>query len=397
MNIVVAGKNNIAVNVTQYILDKYKNVTLYSVHNQNDNGIDGFQRSFKKYCSNNHINLVSLDEIYEIEDLLFLSLEFDKIIKPERFLSKHLFNIHFSKLPKYRGMYTSVFPILNGENESGVTLHLIEQGIDTGDIIDQFVFPLEENETAENLYKKYIENGTSLVIKNLDNLVKNNYLTHTQQINHASYYSRYALNFNDIKIDHNKCAFEIKKQYMSFTFRSYQLPKYQEKNIFGVKITKDKSNTKPGTLINSNDSGFKIATVDYDVILQIDKLDELLNACEHGDFDKISILIESNPLLINEKNEYGWSPIIVAAYNGHLELIKLLIKSGANINDVNYKGTSVLMYAKDYLELNGDPSVINWLIRHGANISHTDFTGKSVTDYVQISGNTHSHQFFICG
>ena len=39
-------------------------------------------------------------------------------------------------------MYTSCLPILFNEKESGVTLHKIDRGIDTGDIIDQITFPI---------------------------------------------------------------------------------------------------------------------------------------------------------------------------------------------------------------------------------------------------------------
>ena len=59
---------------------------------------------------------------------------------PKNFLNARLYNIHFSYLPAYKGMFTSALPIKNGEVDSGVTLHKIESGIDTGDIIDQIKF-----------------------------------------------------------------------------------------------------------------------------------------------------------------------------------------------------------------------------------------------------------------
>ena len=58
-----------------------------------------------------------------------------EIIKTKNFKSNKLFNLHFSLLPSYKGMHTSAFPILNGEKYSGVTIHKIDNGIDTGDII----------------------------------------------------------------------------------------------------------------------------------------------------------------------------------------------------------------------------------------------------------------------
>ena len=40
-------------------------------------------------------------------------------------------------------MFTSALPLINGEKETGVTLHKIDAGIDTGDIIDQIKFQIK--------------------------------------------------------------------------------------------------------------------------------------------------------------------------------------------------------------------------------------------------------------
>lgn len=134
--ICIAGKNNIAVEITKY-LKKKDDIEILAIPNSADNGIDGWQKSFYKFCLENSIPIISLEEAHKIENLIFLSLEFDKIVKPYEFLSDKLFNIHFSLLPKYKGMYTSALPILNNEKETGVTLHKIDTGIDTGEIIAQ--------------------------------------------------------------------------------------------------------------------------------------------------------------------------------------------------------------------------------------------------------------------
>ena len=67
------------------------------------------------------------------------------ILNIDKFFSKELFNFHFSLLPKYRGCHTNFFQIYNGEKISGVTLHKIDNGIDTGPIIDQLKFSINKN------------------------------------------------------------------------------------------------------------------------------------------------------------------------------------------------------------------------------------------------------------
>lgn len=68
-------------------------------------------------------------------------------------------------------MYTSALPILHAEERSGVTLHKIDSGIDTGDILCQKAIMLSPSETAKSLYKKYIQVGTDLVVENIDSIL----------------------------------------------------------------------------------------------------------------------------------------------------------------------------------------------------------------------------------
>ena len=168
--ICIAGKNNIAVTVAEYILKEYKEVTLIACCNATDNGKNGFQRSFKSFCTQHQVPVKKLEELYSISNLIFLSLEYDRIIRPSNFLTEKLYNIHFSYLPAYKGMYTSALPILNSETYTGVTLHKIDVGIDTGDIIAQKKIEILQDFSGQDLYLKYIEEGTKLVIENIENI-----------------------------------------------------------------------------------------------------------------------------------------------------------------------------------------------------------------------------------
>lgn len=127
---------------------------------------------FKVLCKENDVEILQLQDVYTLSDLLFLSCEFDSIIKPEKFRSNELYNIHFSLLPKYKGCHTSVLPILWGDIFTGVTLHKIRSGIDTGEIIDQQKVDILENDNSLDLYKKLIQSGTDIAIRNLDKLLR---------------------------------------------------------------------------------------------------------------------------------------------------------------------------------------------------------------------------------
>ena len=162
MKICIAGKNDIACNSLKYLIEEINinKEDIVVLPNKTDEGINKWQKSLKRIAIDNNINVISdIDKLYNIEDLIFISLEYDKIIDVNLFKSKKLYNIHFSKLPSYKGMYTSAWPILNGENYSGVTLHKIDNGIDTGDIIDQLEFKIDINWTCRDLYFTYLKEG----------------------------------------------------------------------------------------------------------------------------------------------------------------------------------------------------------------------------------------------
>ena len=233
-SICIAGKNNIAIGVCDYILENYPEVTLYAITNRTDKGINGSQRSFKSYLLQHpNIRQIVLEDVYSVENLIFLSAEFDQIVKPKLFHSDRLYNIHFSYLPAYKGMYTSALPIINHEKATGVTFHKIDAGIDTGDIIDQTQIEILHDETAESLYTKLIEEGIKLIVKHIPSIIENNIQSYPQDIIGSSYYSKTAIDYNNLRVNTNQTAYQIEAEIRAFHFRDYQLP-----HINGVPIIK---------------------------------------------------------------------------------------------------------------------------------------------------------------
>ena len=68
---------------------------IFVIPNDIDNGKDNWQRSLLKNSRELGIDVTTLEKACLIDDLLFISLEFDKIIDPNKFKSNKLFNIHF--------------------------------------------------------------------------------------------------------------------------------------------------------------------------------------------------------------------------------------------------------------------------------------------------------------
>jgi methionyl-tRNA formyltransferase len=73
---------------------------------------------------------------------LVLSVMYDRIIGRELIDQTRVLNLHLGKLPEYRGMRPVNWALKNGESVAGVTLHEVDEGIDTGPIIAQTTFSI---------------------------------------------------------------------------------------------------------------------------------------------------------------------------------------------------------------------------------------------------------------
>jgi methionyl-tRNA formyltransferase len=243
--ICIAGKSVIACNAIDYILSRpriIENHVLIVVPNSDDSGTDGWQPSLLKKANEHNLGIYSIEEVKDISELIFISLEFNRIIKPSEFLTDELFNIHSSLLPKYRGVLTSIMPILHGKSYSGVSLHKIDTGIATGDIIDQIRFDIPISYTSFDLYSRYNLEATELFTRNLDYLLNNNYSLTKQSNEKSSYFSRRSINLNDLEVDTNKPGLEIYNYIRALIFPYYQYPRYLGKSISSVELLDDNHN-----------------------------------------------------------------------------------------------------------------------------------------------------------
>ena len=263
----IAGNFEIAVQCANFILTKYKDCSLFAVLNESDEGVNTWQPSYKKFCIDKNIEILKLQDCYQIKDLIFISLHYDKIIKIENFKSKRLFNLHFSLLPAYKGMHTSAFPLLNGEEFSGVTIHDIDNGIDTGNIIAQKKFKINIDDNAKDLFLKYIDNGIKLFKKTAKSLISNNYKSYPQPSIGSNYFNKSSINFKKITINLNNTAFQIHNQIRAFAFEEYQLPEILGYKIYKSKITDRKSKYKSGKVVFNKANVLQLATIDYDIKL----------------------------------------------------------------------------------------------------------------------------------
>lgn len=137
-------------------------------------------KSFRDYVLDRKLNFIEYDSLKDetflntLKDLnpdIAVVCSFNyKIPKAMLDIPKDGFvNVHPSLLPKYRGGNPYSAIIMNGEKESGVTLHLMDEGFDTGDIILQKSFKINPNETMGTLFNKTNFMGMDMLVEVLQN------------------------------------------------------------------------------------------------------------------------------------------------------------------------------------------------------------------------------------
>lgn len=123
-------------------------------------------------------------------------------------------NVHGSLLPQYRGAAPIAWAILKGEKRTGITTMLMDEGMDTGDILMQTEIPIEEEDTGETLQKKLSSLGGQLLTETIEKMKEGSLSPEPQDHSRASYAP--PLKKKDGLIDWKKPAEEIDRQIRAF-------------------------------------------------------------------------------------------------------------------------------------------------------------------------------------
>lgn len=133
----------------------------------------------------------SKEAIRNVQPDLIVVAAFSLIIKRDiiEIPPKGCINMHPSLLPRYRGPNPFYWVLQQKEKKTGITIYYIDEGIDTGDIILQREFPIEEHETERSLQEKSASMGADLLLEAIG-LIEQGTVTRTEQNDaEASYYS----------------------------------------------------------------------------------------------------------------------------------------------------------------------------------------------------------------
>ena len=99
-------------------------------------------------------------------------------------------NLHPSLLPLYRGMAPQHWPIINGDKETGITVHFIDEGVDTGDIIVQKKLPIGQDTYVSELQNEMKIIYAVIVLEALEKIESKNSNYVKQRDSKGSYFGR---------------------------------------------------------------------------------------------------------------------------------------------------------------------------------------------------------------
>ena len=153
----------------------------------------------------------SVNKLREYDADVFVVVAFGQLLSQEILdMPKYgCVNIHASLLPKYRGAAPIQRVIIDGETETGVTIMQMDIGVDTGDMMLKEAVTIDEKETGETLHDKLSAVGSSLIVKALDLLEKDEIIFEKQDDSLSCYAKM--LNKELGHIDWNQSAVEIER------------------------------------------------------------------------------------------------------------------------------------------------------------------------------------------
>jgi len=228
----------------------------------------------KKY-SFQHVKVDNINDSENIELLkkikpdLILVMGWSQLLKND-ILTIPRFGVigsHPTQLPKYRGRAPIPWTILKKLKHSALTFFFIEEGIDDGDILDQKIFEIDDDD-ATSLYDKITVLGEQMIIDNLNKIKNNTFLRKKQ--NTDEFIENWPKRTpDDGKIYWNKSSNEIQTLVRATTYPypgAFTILDGKHIKIWKI-IILDESFETPGKIIKIDKNGVQISTINSSILI----------------------------------------------------------------------------------------------------------------------------------
>ena len=159
----------------------------------------------------------SMDALRRFAPDLIVVAAYGQILRPELLQLPLLgcINIHGSLLPRWRGAAPIQASILAGDTETGITIMMMDEGIDTGDMLDKRTIPIADDDTAGSLFAKLAPVGAELLVETLPKYLSGELKPQPQPEEGATYAKM--LKKEDGHLDFSQTAEELERRVRAFS------------------------------------------------------------------------------------------------------------------------------------------------------------------------------------
>ncbi|MGB3716171.1 MAG: methionyl-tRNA formyltransferase [Candidatus Promineifilaceae bacterium] len=156
-------------------------------------------------------------------------------------------NFHASLLPDYRGKHPVFWTLRGDELWAGLTIHVMDPGIDTGAIIYQVKVRTRLDDTVSTLYDRIMERSTPLVGRLLTDAANDSVPQRAQPASGGSYFS--STSEEDFRIDWTWPAAKIRRHILMTPGRCFATIAGQRLYLARAEVVQDQQSSPPGTLV----------------------------------------------------------------------------------------------------------------------------------------------------
>lgn len=191
----------------------------------------------------------------------------DSVLKlPQKFS----INFHDGPLPRYAGLNAPVWALMNRETQYGITWHVIEPGVDKGDILKQQLFDIASNETSLSINTQCFAAALESFPVLVDQLSTDSASATTQDLSTRSYFSKYQRPAAAGLLQWQRPAVELEAIVRALDFGDYPNPVASAKAVYkgqafvvSAAVASDSSSpASPGSILSIEEGEIKVATGD---------------------------------------------------------------------------------------------------------------------------------------
>ncbi len=224
MRIIFMGTPDYAKSILQRVIDT-KNIDVVAVYTQPDKPV-GRKKimtppEVKTLAEENFIAIYQPTRLRDedtVRELLKIECDYIVVAAYGQILPRAILdhapciNLHASVLPQYRGASPIQQTLLNGDKQTGVTAMLMEEGLDTGDIIKISTIDVSEEEMVETLFDRLTDVASDLTIDVLENF--NSFIPKAQDDSISTHCSKITKANGEVIFSN---AVELYNKYRAFT------------------------------------------------------------------------------------------------------------------------------------------------------------------------------------